>query len=42
MKNVGIPNAEEHINDYPHQWQVVCVNVLLLRLPWQQPRYFDC
>lgn len=20
MKNVGIPNAEEHINDYPHQW----------------------
>lgn len=20
MKSVGIPNAEEHINDYPHQW----------------------
>ena len=20
MKGVGIPNAEEHINDYPHQW----------------------
>ena len=20
MKDVGIPNAEEHINDYPHQW----------------------
>lgn len=20
MKNVGIPNAEEHIDDYPHQW----------------------
>lgn len=20
MKAVGIPNAEEHINDYPHQW----------------------
>ncbi len=20
MKNVGIPNAEEHINDYPYQW----------------------
>lgn len=20
MKQVGIPNAEEHINDYPHQW----------------------
>lgn len=20
MKKVGIPNAEEHINDYPHQW----------------------
>ena len=20
MKDVGIPNDEEHINDYPHQW----------------------
>lgn len=20
MENVGIPNASEHINDYPHQW----------------------
>ena len=20
MKSVGIPKAEEHINDYPHQW----------------------
>lgn len=20
MESVGIPNAEEHINDYPHQW----------------------
>ena len=42
MQQVGIPDAEVHINDYPHQCQAGCVNVQLSRLHWLLTLNLDC